>query len=245
MKTIGLLGGMSWESTATYYRYINEAIRTELGGLASAKILLNSLDFSQIVGFQQRGQWLQAGALLADAATGLQQAGADCILICTNTMHLVADQVATGARQIPLIDIITETAARLNTDGHKNVLLLATKYTMEHGFYHQRMAKLGIEIKVPADADRQALQRIIFDELCCGQIYPGSRNEIIRMVKDAQLAGADAVILGCTEIQLLVSPDELPLPGYDSTQIHADAAVSFALPSTASKLQQLKAKYPI
>lgn len=229
MKTIGLLGGMSWESTATYYRYINEAIRAKLGGLSSAKVLLNSLDFSEIVELQQRGQWQQAGELLAKAATGLQNSGADCILICTNTMHLVADQVAASTKQIPLIDIITETAARLKMDGHKHVLLLATKYTMEHGFYHQRMAKLGIDVQVPSPDDRITMQNIIFDELCCGEILPGSRQQIIQMVQSAKDSGIEAVILGCTEIQLLVSSDNLPLPGYDSTRIHADAAVNFAL----------------
>lgn len=229
MKTIGLLGGMSWESTATYYRYINEAIRAKLGGLSSAKVLLNSLDFSQIVDLQQRSQWQQAGELLATAAAGLQNSGADCILICTNTMHLVADQVSASTKQIPLIDIITETATRLKMDGHKHVLLLATKYTMEHGFYHQRMAKLGIDVHVPTADDRITMQNIIFDELCRGEILPGSRQQIIQMVQSAKDSGINAVILGCTEIQLLVSPDDLPLPGYDSTRIHADAAVNFAL----------------
>lgn len=229
MKTIGLIGGMSWESTLTYYRYINEEVRARMGGLVSAKILLNSLDFSEVVHLQQQGKWDDAGDLLADAAAGLQDSGADCILICTNTMHLVARQVANAANNIPLIDIIEETAKSLVVEGHQKVLLLATKYTMEQGFYHQQMARAGISIAVPEHSDRLRLQQIIFDELCCGTISAQSRNDVIRMTEDAKRSGVTAVILGCTEIQLLVSPDEMPLPGFDSTRIHAEAAIDYAL----------------
>ena len=228
MKTIGLIGGMSWESTATYYRYINQGVRDELGGLASARVLLDSLDFSDVVALQCADRWDEAAALLGSAGAGLARAGADCILICTNTMHLVADDVAriSGA---PLINIIDETAAVLARDGRKKPLLLATRYTMEHGFYDQRMAALGIEIMVPELDDRIAIHKVIFDELCQGSIRDDSRARFNAIIAKAAATGADCVILGCTEIQLLIDAGGLALPGYDSTAIHAKAAVRFAL----------------
>ncbi|MGE6699421.1 aspartate/glutamate racemase family protein [Hyphomonas sp. NPDC076900] len=228
MKTIGLIGGMSWESTATYYRYINEAVRDQRGGLASADVILNSLDFSNVVALQTADRWDEAGALLGRAGAGLARAGADCVLICTNTMHLVADKVARMSG-VPLIDIIDETAAALKTDGRSRPLLLATRYTMEQGFYTQRMAAHGIEVIIPEAEDRAKVHGIIFDELCQGIIQEQSRRLLHEIIAAAAKRGADSVILGCTEIQLLIDAGGLALPGYDSTAIHAAAAVRFAL----------------
>ncbi|MDD3447338.1 MAG: aspartate/glutamate racemase family protein [Zavarzinia sp.] len=228
MKTIGLIGGMSWESTATYYRLINEAVRARRGGLASADILLHSLDFSLVVDLQKADRWTDAGILLGTSGAGLARAGADCVLICTNTMHLVSEPVARMAG-VPLIDIIDETAKALKTDGRRKPLLMATRYTMEHGFYAERMAAHGIHVEVPDAADRTTVHDVIFEELCRGVIRPSSRATFEAIVEKARGTGADSVILGCTEISLLVSPDGLALPGYDSTAIHAAAAVDFAL----------------
>ncbi len=230
MKSIGLIGGMSWESTATYYRYINEGVRDARGGLTSAKVILNSLDFSNVVALQKADQWDEAGCLLGAAGAGLARAGADCVLICTNTMHLVADKVA-QLSGVPLIDIIDETAAVLRRDGRTRPLLLATRYTMEHGFYGKRMAAQGLEVLLPEQDDRIAVHGIIFDELCRGTISEASRQRFYDVIDKAGNAGADAVVLGCTEIQLLINANSLVLPGYDSTAIHADAAVRFALSS--------------
>lgn len=228
MKTIGLIGGMSWESTATYYRYINEAVRAQRGGLVSAEVILNSLDFSNVVALQKADRWDDAGVLLGTAGAGLARAGADCVLICTNTMHLVADKVARMSG-VPLIDIIDETATVLKADGRERPLLLATRYTMEHGFYSDRMAAHGIGVIVPNEGDRIAVHEIIFNELCQGMVSEGSRKRFEDIVAAAADRGADSVILGCTEIQLLLNADGLALPGYDSTVIHAGAAVRFAL----------------
>ena len=228
MKTIGLIGGMSWESTAVYYRHINQQVRRLRGGLASADIALRSLDFTEVVALQKAGRWDLAGALLGKAGAGLAKAGADCILICTNTMHLVAEPVAAMVG-VPLIDIITETAAALRADGRKRPLLLATRYTMEHGFYTDRMRALGLDVMVPDTKGRQVVHDVIFNELCQGTVRDASRAAYLDIVDQARTAGADSVILGCTEIGLLLDPSRLPLPGYDSTTIHADAAVRFAL----------------
>ncbi|MDJ0994833.1 MAG: aspartate/glutamate racemase family protein [Dinoroseobacter sp.] len=234
MKTIGLIGGMSWESTAVYYRLLNETIRDTCGGLASAKVLMHSLDFSEVVTLQKADRWDAAGEMLGTAGAGLVSAGADCLLICTNTMHLVADHVARMGR-VPLIDIIDETALALKTAGKSRPLLLATRYTMEHGFYTTQMQRHGIDVLVPEAEDRQRVHNVIFDEICQGQINESSRAEYKRIVAEAKARGADSVILGCTEISLLVDPNDLTLPGFDSTRIHAAAAVQFALsaPETA------------
>lgn len=228
MKTIGLIGGMSWESTATYYRYINEAVRDQLGGLASADVILNSLDFSNVVALQTADRWDEAGVLLGTAGAGLARAGADCVLICTNTMHLVADKVARMSG-VPLIDIIDETAAALKADGRSRPLLLATRYTMEQGFYTRRMAAHGIDVLIPEAEDRARVHGIIFNELCQGIIQDQSRSLLHEIIAASAERGADSVILGCTEIQLLIDAGELALPGYDSTAIRAAAAVRFAL----------------
>jgi aspartate racemase len=232
MKTIGLIGGMSWESTATYYRLINEAVRAERGGLASADLLIRSLDFSRVVALQKADRWDEAGALLGAAGAGLVRAGADCVLICTNTMHLVSAAVERMAGA-PLIDIIDETAAALAADGRRRPLLLATRYTMEHGFYAARMARHGVTIETPDADDRGIVHEVIFGELCRGEIREASRRRFLDIVDKARARGADCVILGCTEIQLLVEAGALPLPGYDSTALHAAAAVRFALAERA------------
>lgn len=231
MKTIGLIGGMSWESTAVYYRHINQQVRRLRGGLASADIALRSLDFTEVVALQKAGRWDLAGAMLGEAGAGLARAGADCILICTNTMHLVAEPVAARAG-VPLINIITETAAALRADGRKRPLLLATRYTMEHGFYADRMKALGLDVMVPDTDGRQVVHDVIFNELCQGDVRDVSRDAYLGIIDEARKAGADSVILGCTEIGLLLDPSALPLPGYDSTTLHADAAVRFALGSS-------------
>jgi aspartate racemase len=229
MRTIGLIGGMSWESTAVYYRQINEEIRTHLGGLSSAKIALQSLDFSEVVALQKSDRWNDAAALLSDAAKRLEAAGADCILICTNTMHLVADAVA-AAVNIPLIDIRHETGRTLSGAGKKRPLLLATRYTMEHSFYADYLRNnFLIDLAVPNEIDRAKIHSVIFDELCCGLVKDESREALEKIVTRGKEAGSDCVILGCTEICLSLTEDNLALPVYDSTTIHSQAAVAYAL----------------
>ncbi|NQE61446.1 amino acid racemase [Caulobacter sp. RHG1] len=228
MRTIGLLGGMSFEGSATYYRLINEGVRDQLGGLNSADTVLRSVNFDKIVEMQKAGRWDDAGQYLAQAAQGLERAGAECVMICAVTMHLVADAVE-AATALPFIHIVDETARRLSANGRQRPLLIATRYTMENGFYQARMAKQGIEVIVPDEAGRLAAHDIIFNELCQGKILDTSRQVLIDLIATAKVAGADSVIFGCTEIGLILDPDALPLPGFDSTVIHADAAVAFAL----------------
>jgi aspartate racemase len=232
MKTIGLIGGMSWESTAVYYRLINTLVRERLGGLRSAEILLRSIDFDRVVALQRAGDWDGAGALLGDVAEALVKGGADSVLICTNTMHLVADQVA-ARPGVRLIHVIDETAAAICAAGCRRPLLLATAYTMEHGFYRDRMAAYGLQIQVPDAAGRAAVHSVIFDELCRGIVRAESRARLMAIVAQGVAAGADSVILGCTEICLLLDPDALGCPGFDSTAIHARAAVDDALAAVA------------
>jgi aspartate racemase len=228
MRKIGLIGGMSFESSAVYYRMVNEAVRERLGGLHSAEVLMHSVDFQKIVDLQKAGRWDEAARRLSDVARGLEAAGADCVLICTNTMHLIADAVAASV-DVPLINIIDETALRLKAAGSRRPLLLATRYTMEHGFYADRMRAHGIEVAVP-DADGRTLtHNVIFDELCAGKVLDSSREALIALIEQAKAEGADAVILGCTEICLILDPARLPLPAFDSTAIHAESAVEFAL----------------
>lgn len=228
MRTIGLIGGMSFESSAVYYRLINEMVRERLGGLASAEVIMHSVNFADIVAMQKAGDWDAAADRLARAGEGLCAAGANCVLIGTNTMHLVADQVAARLRA-PLINIIDETSAALIAAGRKRPLLLATRYTMEHGFYTDRMRRPGLDPVVPDETDRATVHSVIFDELCAGKVLDSSRDKLLAIIEKARAAGADSVILGCTEICLILDPDALPLPGFDSTTIHARAAVDFAL----------------
>ncbi len=229
MKPIGLLGGMSWESTAVYYRHLNEQVRHRRGGLASADLILRSFDFSTIVALQKAGDWQAAGATLARAAQGLEAAGARAILICTNTMHLLADQVE-AATSVPLVHIVDATAGRIQQAGFRRPLLLATRYTMEQRFYRDRMAeRFGLDAIIPDCDDRTVVHDVIFDELCQGVIRPDSRQAYQRIIERGADAGADCVILGCTEIGLLIGPADCALPAFDSTFIHAEAALDFAL----------------
>jgi len=227
MKTIGLIGGMSFESSAVYYRLINEMVRERRGGLASAELVLHSVNFEEIVALQKAGAWDMAASRLGDVALRLQIAGADCVLICTNTMHLIAPEVATHI-SVPLIHIIDETAKTIHAAGRKRPLLLATRYTMEHGFYTDRMKGLGLDIVVPDAADRTTVHDIIFSELCAGKVLDSSREKLMAVIERAHAKGADSIILGCTEICLILDPDQLPLVGFDTTAIHARAAVDFA-----------------
>ncbi|MBB3233530.1 aspartate/glutamate racemase family protein [Phyllobacterium endophyticum] len=235
MRTIGLIGGMSWESTAVYYRQINEMVRSRLGGLTSAKIAMQSLDFSEVVALQKGGRWNDAAALLSDAAKRLERAGADNVLICTNTMHLVAGEVAASI-DVPLIDIRHETGSVLKASGMKRPLLLATRYTMEHGFYADYMReKFGIDLVVPNELDRAKVHSVIFDELCCGVVRPESRQALEKIIQRGKDAGADCVIFGCTEICLSLPDDDVALPIFDSTTIHSRAAVAHALDDRMSE----------
>lgn len=228
MRKIGLIGGMSFESSAIYYKLINEAVRARRGDLHSAEVMLHSVNFQDIVDMQKAGRWDAAAERLAGVARDLESAGAGCVLICTNTMHLVARPVQ-EAIACPLIDIIDETAKALTAAGRSRPLLLATRYTMEHGFYADRMGEHGIEVMVPDAAGRDIVHDIIFSELCAGRVEASSRRKLEALIEQAKAEGADSVILGCTEICLILSPDGLTLPGFDSTAIHAAAAVDFSL----------------
>ena len=229
MKVIGLIGGMSWESTAEYYRVINQAVKERLGGLHSAKILLYSVDFHQINSVQQEDGWQGVTEILLDAANRLQRGGADCVLICTNTMHKMAEEIQ-GSVSIPLLHIADPTARRIKERGIKKIALLGTKTTMEEDFYKGRLAsQYGLEVMIPAEMDRNIVHKVIYDELCLGKIVADSRREFIRIIKDQGDRGAEGVILGCTEISLLVKEEDSPVPLFDTTAIHARAAVDFAL----------------
>ena len=228
MKTIGLIGGMSWESTVTYYQLINEAVKKSLGGLHSAKILLYSVDFQEIEECQTRGDWEKSARILGDAAKGLEGAGADCILICTNTMPHGAPQI--GARvSIPILHIAEATAEALIESGISRVLLLGTRYTMQQDFYKEKLVERGIEVMVPGDEDMEIVNRIIFGELCLGVISEESRREYLRIIEEQKGRGAQGVILGCTEIGLLISQADTELPVFDTTQIHAGRAAEWAV----------------
>jgi amino-acid racemase len=229
MKTIGLLGGMSWESTVSYYQAINQGIKAKLGGLHSAKIVLHSVDFQPIETLQHHGKWSEMGSILADAAQGVERAGADCLLICTNTMHKVADQVAQTV-DIPLIHIADATAQALLINNISKVGLLGTRFTMEQDFYKQRLIdKFGIDVVTPNADERNNVHHIIYNELCLGQINKDSKQQYLDIVDGLSKKGAQAVILGCTEIALLINQQDTHVPLFDTTQIHAQAAVDFAL----------------
>lgn len=228
MKRIGLIGGMSFESTAIYYRMINQMVREAKGGLTSADILLHSVNFAEIAELQKAGDWAEAAERLAKSAANLEKAGADCVLICTNTMHKVADEVQRNIH-IPLINIIDTTAAALIAKGAKKPLLLATRYTMEDGFYAKGMAKHGLDLMTPDHIGRVIMHDVIFNELCAGHIAESSRKRVLEIIEKAKEAGADSVTLGCTEICMLIEPHMPSLPVFDSTEIHACAAVKFAL----------------
>lgn len=231
MKAIGLLGGLSWESTASYYRYLNQSVRERLGGLHSAKCILYSFDFAEVVSLQEAGRWEDAAELLSDAARTLESSGCDAILICTNTMHAVAPEVQ-SAVSVPLLHIIDETAAEVKRHSIRKVGLLGTRYTMEQPFYRDRLTELGIEAIVPEDEERGRMHEIIFHELCRGELNPASKAEVLRIIERLRERGAEGIILGCTEIPLLIRQGDSDLPLFDTTLIHANAAVDFALSAT-------------
>lgn len=229
MKTIGLIGGMSWESTVSYYKVINEAIKAELGGLHSAKICLYSVDFSEIEVLQSRGKWGEAAKVLSLAAQSVEAGGADGLFICTNTMHKVAPQIATNIT-IPILHIADATAEQLIADGISKVGLLGTRFTMEQDFYKNRLVdNYGIEVLIPTEDDRTLIHDIIYEELCRGEVNVESRRRYIEVVDRLASQGAQAVILGCTEIALLIKQQHTDIPLYDTTKIHANYAVKWAI----------------
>ncbi len=229
MKTIGLLGGMSWESTLGYYRAINEGVKNTLGGLHSAKIAMYSVDFEPIEQLQRAGDWQGAAKLLCDAAKRIQAAGADFLLICTNTMHKVAPEIE-AAIQIPVLHIADATAQILVKDDIKTVGLLGTAFTMEQEFYKGRLSnKYGLQVLVPTKEDREIVHKVIFQELCLGKIESNSKAQFLRIIEALAALGAEAVILGCTEIGMLVNQADTQVRLVDTTAIHAEKAVEFAI----------------
>lgn len=228
MKTIGLIGGMSWESTIPYYSIINEYYRDTLGGLHSARIILYSVEFDEIEKCQANGDWEKSGVILGEAAEALEKGGADFILICTNTMHKVYEQVKSYVN-VPVIHIADATADSLDKSGIKSVALLGTKYTMKEEFYKQRLIDRGLNVIIPNDEDVELVNKVIFNELCLGKILDDSRKEYSRIISDLKNRGAEAVILGCTEIGLLIKESDSVLPIYDTTFIHAIRAAELSL----------------
>lgn len=228
MRTIGLIGGLSWESTADYYKYINQGVNEQAGGLSSAKCLLYSCNFEEVVQLQKAGEWKKAADLLADAAKKLEAGGCDTILICTNTMHVVAGEVQ-EAVNVPLLHIVETTAAQIKKSGQRRVGLLGTRYTMEQSFYTDRLREHGIEAVIPDEADRVRVHDIIFGELCKGELKPSSKTEYLSIIERLRQRGAEGIILGCTEIPLLIKQQDVDMPLFDTTRIHAEAAVEFAL----------------
>ena len=229
LRTIGLIGGMSWESSALYYRWINEGVKERLGGLHSAEALMYSVDFAPIARLQRRGGWAEAAARLSGAARALERGGADFLVLCTNTMHRVADEIS-SAVGIPLLHIADATAEKIKAQGLGRVGLLATGFTMEQDFYKGRLAdKHGLEVLVPGAEDRRFVHDVIYDELCLGKVEDSSRREYRRVMSKLVERGAEAVILGCTEITMLVGPDDASVPLFDTTAIHAREAVEIAL----------------
>ncbi len=230
MRTIGLIGGMSWESSAHYYRLISRAVQDRLGGVHSARILLWSVDFGPVAQAQAAGDWDALAGMLDDAARRLVRGGADMILLCTNTMHKLADAVAAAADPVPLIHIADPTAAAIRAAGHRRIGLLGTAFTMEQPFYRDRLAdRFGLDVLVPDTADRAALHRIIYDELVRGVVDPASRAACRAIIARLVAAGAEAIVLGCTEIMLLVEAGDSAVPLFDTTTLHALAAVEAAL----------------
>lgn len=229
MKTLGLIGGMSWESTVPYYQHINQTVKAQLGGLHSAKIILYSVDFADIEHLQATDQWDAAGAMLADVAQKLERAGANALVLCTNTMHKVADAMS-QAVSIPLLHITDPTAQAIKDAGLNKVGLLGTRFTMEQDFYRGRLQdQHGLTVLTPPPADRELVHQIIYQELCLGQVKDSSRQAYLRVIGDLQQQGAQAIILGCTEIAMLVQPQHCALPLFDTTALHAHSAALWAL----------------
>lgn len=231
MKTIGLLGGMSWESSLEYYRIINERTKARLGGFHSAESVMYSVDFAEIETLQHQAKWPETAQMLSRAATSLEAAGADFIVLCTNTMHKVAAEIESAVR-IPLLHIADATAGQVSSRGFKKIGLLGTRFTMEEDFYKGRLTqKHGLEVLVPDAPDRETVHRVIYEELVVGRVEPSSRRQFMTIIERLAEAGAEGVILGCTEIGLLVKDEDSPVPLFDTTRIHAEAAVDLALES--------------
>ncbi len=229
MKTIGMLGGMSWESTASYYKAINEGVKSALGGLHSAKICLYSVNFDEIEKLQHQGKWDETAVILSNAAKSVEAGGADFLLICTNTMHKVADEIQANL-SIPIVHIADATASKLIADGVTKVGLLGTRFTMEQDFYKSRLInQFGIDVIVPTADDQTIVHNVIYDELCRGVIKAESRVQYVNIVNALFAQGAEAVILGCTEIALLIKQEDTHVPLYDTTEIHAAHAVALAI----------------
>lgn len=228
MKTIGLIGGMSWESTVTYYQIVNETMKKELGGLHSAKVLLYSVDFAEIEEYQAKGEWDKSAEVLSEAAVNLEKAGADFIVICTNTMHKVAPAMQEKLN-VPIIHIAEATADELKKNGISKVGLLGTKYTMTQEFYKSKLIEAGIEVVIPDEKGVEVVNDIIYNELCLGIIKEESKAKYVEIIAELEKAGAQGVILGCTEIGLLVQQKDTKLPVFDTTQIHATKAAMLAI----------------
>jgi aspartate racemase len=229
VKTIGLIGGMSWESSLEYYRILNEEVKKRLGGLHSARCLLYSVDFAEIETYQSQGEWPAAGMALAEAGRALERGGAECIVLCTNTMHKVA-QAIESAVDIPLLHIADATGKEVRSRELRQVGLLGTRYTMEEVFYRDRLVdRFGLQVLVPDAADRREVDRVIYQELVLGQIKAASRKRYLKIIETLAAEGAQGIILGCTEIGLLVKQADCDLPLFDTTELHAKAAVDFAL----------------
>jgi aspartate racemase len=228
MKTIGLIGGMSWESSIEYYRIINETVKEKLGGLHSAKSLMATVDFAEIEKLQHEDRWDEAGQILVKCAQNLERGGADCIVLCTNTMHKLADQIIANVN-IPFLHIADATAEKIFSEGMKKIGLLGTRFTMEHDFYKGRLIQnFGLDVLVPSKEDRDIIHRVIYEELVQGKIVDASRAEYKRIMETLIAQGAQGIILGCTEIELLVKQDDSSVPLFPTTTIHAVAAVEFA-----------------
>ncbi|SES65642.1 aspartate racemase [Oceanobacillus limi] len=228
MKTIGLIGGMSWESTVEYYQQINREVNARLGELHSAKILLYSVDFAEIETYQSLGEWEKAGEVLAEVASKLEKAGADFLVICTNTMHKVMEQMKANVT-IPILHIADATAKQIKSKGIQTVGLLGTKYTMEQDFYKSRIMNQGIEVIVPNKVDREMINKVIFEELCHGEVKANSKNDYQQVIASLVEQGAEGIILGCTEIGMLIQAEDATVPLFDTTKIHAKEAVNKAL----------------
>jgi aspartate racemase len=229
MKTIGLIGGLSWQSSLEYYRIINEAVRQKLGGLHSARIVMHSFDLAEMAALQQEGDWESIAKVIIAAAQQLEAAGANVLVVCTNTMHKVADEVQKDIR-IPLLHIADATAEQIRAAGLKKVGLLGTKFTMEEDFCKGRLAERhGLEVIIPHANEREVVNRIIYNELCIGQVELSSKEKFCGIIQNLVAGGAEGIVLGCTEIYLLVSQDDVQVPVFDTTRIHAESAARFAL----------------
>ena len=228
LKTIGLIGGMSWESTVTYYKIINEVIKEKLGGLHSAKCVLYSLDFQEIEECQANGNWQKSGEILGEAANNLEKAGADFIVICTNTMHKVVNQIKEKI-SIPILHIAEMTAEKILEKGLKNIALLGTKYTMEQDFYKSKLIEKGINVIIPDKNDIEIINEVIYDELCLGTINSDSKKKFLEIVDKLRNKGAEGIILGCTEIGLLIKNEDTDVPLFDTAVIHAEQAAIYSI----------------